>query len=116
MYSTRQVFDSGPKLAVIQTHTDDRSVAPSGSAYCSANIGWRPDPLLGVTDTVVAAPPAAGTVQVPNVCHPLAAVEPPAYMNVVFAPAYAAVNVTGRFKVRFIPDVATVADTILIEH
>jgi hypothetical protein len=35
---------------------------------------------------------------------------------VFFAPAYAAVNVTGRFKVRFIPDVVTVVAARFIEH
>jgi hypothetical protein len=35
---------------------------------------------------------------------------------VVFAPAYAVMNVTGKFKVRFVPDVVTVAAAILIEH
>jgi hypothetical protein len=120
-YSSRQVFVSGSNLAVIQTHTDVRSLAPSGSAYCSANVCWRPEPLLGVTDTVVGGPLgaiwlAAGAVQVPIVCHPLAAIDPPAYMKVVFAPAYIAVNVIGRLKVRFVPDFVTLAAAILIEH
>jgi hypothetical protein len=35
---------------------------------------------------------------------------------VVFAPVYAAVNVTGRFKVRLFPDVETVAPATPIEH
>jgi hypothetical protein len=35
---------------------------------------------------------------------------------VVFAPAYAAVNVTGKSNVRFVPDVVTVAAPALIEH
>jgi len=33
-----------------------------------------------------------------------------------FAPAYAALNVTGRFKVRFVPDVVTVAAARFSEH
>jgi hypothetical protein len=119
-YSSRQVFVSGPKLDVIQTHTDDRSAAPTESAYCSANVCWRPEPLLGVTDTVVGGPLgatwlAAGAVQVPIVCHPLVVVDPPAYMKVVFAPAYAAVNVIGRLKVRVVPDFVTLAAASLIE-
>ena len=77
--------DAVLKFEVNQTHTVDRSVAPSGSAYCSANVCCRPDPLLGVTDTVVGGPlgatwMAAGAIQVPMVCHPLAALDPAAYM------------------------------------
>jgi hypothetical protein len=34
----------------------------------------------------------------------------------LFAPGYAAVNVTGRFKVRLFPDVETVAAATPIEH
>jgi hypothetical protein len=58
----------------------------------------------------------AGTVQLPIVCHPLPAFAPAAYIKIVFAPPYAAVNVTGRFKVRFVPDEVTVAAPALIEH
>src|SRR5271169_1764215 len=108
--------DEELKFAVIQTHTAARSVAPTGSAYCSAKVCWKPEPLLGVTDTVVGGAAVAGTVQVPMVCHPLPALDPDAYMKVVFAPAYAVVNVTGRFNVRFTPDVVTVAAPTLIEH
>ena len=117
-YSSRQEFPgaAGLKLAVNQTHTDARSVAPNGSAYSSANVCWTPEPLLGVTDTVVGGALVTGTVQLPIVCHPLPALDPEAYMNVVFAPAYAAANVTGRFKVRFVPDVVTLAVAMLIEH
>jgi hypothetical protein len=35
---------------------------------------------------------------------------------VLFAPAYAALNVTGRFKVRFVPDEVTLAAAAFIEH
>ena len=117
-YSTRQVFDgvAGSKPTLIQAHTDIRSVAPSGSAYFSAKVCWEPDPLLGITDTVVGGPLAAGTVQLPIVCHPLTALDPHAYMKVVLAPEYAVVNVTGRFKVRFVPDVVTVAVARYSEH
>jgi hypothetical protein len=59
---------------------------------------------------------AYGTVQLPIVCHPLAAADPAAYMEVVFAPAYGAVNVTGRFKVRFVSEIVTVAAPALIKH
>jgi hypothetical protein len=69
-----------------------------------------------VTDTVVGGPLVAGTVQLPIDCHPLAATDPPAYMKVVLAPANAAVNVIGRFKVRFVADAVTVAAAVLIEH
>jgi hypothetical protein len=37
-------------------------------------------------------------------------------MKVVLAPVYVAVNVIGRFKVRFVPDFVTLAVAILIEH
>jgi hypothetical protein len=41
------------KFEVNQTHTDVRSVAPSESAYCKANVCCRPAPLVGVTDTAL---------------------------------------------------------------
>jgi len=58
----------------------------------------------------------AGTSQLPICCHTLLALDPAANMSMPFAPVSAAVNATGRFKVRFIPDVVTLANPILIEH
>ena len=46
----------------------------------------------------------------------LLALDPDAYMKVFFTPANAAVNVTGRSKVRFVPEDVTLADAILTEH
>src|SRR5580704_12024684 len=43
------------KFEVNQTHTVVKSVAPTGSAYCNANVCCNPDPLPGITDTVVGA-------------------------------------------------------------
>jgi len=37
-------------------------------------------------------------------------------MYVLLVPAYAAVNVTGRFTVRFVPDGVTLAPAAFIEH
>jgi len=59
---------------VIQTHTVDRSVDPSVSAYCSANVGARPEPLLGVTDTAVTAAASA-------VLDAAAAADPPVTLD-----------------------------------
>ena len=59
---------------------------------------------------------AYGTVQVPSDCHPLLALDPDAYMKMPFAPAYAPVNVTGKFTVRLFPDGTTVAAAMLMEH
>src|ERR1700691_895838 len=52
------------KFAVNQTHTDVRSVAPSGSAYCSVNVCCAPDPLLGVTDDPAGTVPVTWTIVV----------------------------------------------------
>src|SRR5580692_8515234 len=95
------------KFDVNQAHTVVRSAAPSESAYCSANACCDPVPLLGATDTTAGDPPV--TVQVPNICHPLLALAPPANMKMFFVPAYVEANVIGRFKVRFIPDDTTLA-------
>src|SRR5580704_7218053 len=108
--------DTELKFDVNQTHTVARSVAPSESAYSNANIWLAPDPLAGVTETALTVATVAGTVQTPMFCHPLLALAPPANIKVFFAPAYAGVNVVGRFKVRFVPDGVTLAAATLIEH
>ena len=57
-----------------------------------------------------------GTVQLPIDCHPLLALDPAANIQMLFAPAYAAVNVIGRFRVRSMPNGVTLAAAALIEH
>src|SRR5580704_13172076 len=93
--------DTVLKFEVNQTHTVVRSVAPNESAYCRANVCCAPDPLLGVTDAVVTAATVPGTSQAPIGCHPLLALDPAAYIQMLCNPAYAAAKVIGRFSVRF---------------
>ena len=57
----------------------------------------------------------AGTLQLPSVCHTLLELAPVANIQMPFVPGYAVVNVTGRFKVRFVPD-AVKLTAALIEH
>jgi hypothetical protein len=62
------------------------------------------------------SPRVAGTSQLPIACHPLLALDPAAYISMPFAPAYAAVNVTGRVRTMLFPDGTAVAAAALIEH
>jgi hypothetical protein len=62
------------KFEVNQTHTVVRSVAPSESAYCNANVCCAPDPLPGVTDAVAGGVLVAWIIVL---SAPLALADPP---------------------------------------
>src|SRR6185436_3685282 len=55
-----ELADDAANVALNQTHVVARSVAPTLSVYCNANVCDDPDPALGVTDT-------AATVATTNV-------------------------------------------------
>src|SRR5580692_3544099 len=67
--------DTELKFDVNQAHTVVKSAAPSGSAYCSANVCCGPVPLLGVTDTGAGPEPAGAWI--PVLSTELKVTEPP---------------------------------------
>jgi len=76
-------------VALNQTHSVERSVAPSVSEYCSAKVCVVPEPLLGVAESAVMPTVGAGgggagggvvvpvgTVHVPRCCQALFTLDP----------------------------------------
>src|SRR4051812_29605006 len=101
----QEFADGDVNVGLNQTQVVARSVAPTVSPYCSANVCVAPLPEDGVAVSAVTRVSAgAGTVHVPRVCHVLltpAALA--AYVNTLFVPLNAGVKVTGRLTVCVLP-------------
>jgi hypothetical protein len=105
------------KPALNHTHAVARLAPPAESEYCSEKVWLAPDPELGVTELAVTASEAAGTVQVPSVCQPLAAPETSlAHKYTFFAPLNTGLNVIARFNVSRFALIDAVEAAVLIEH
>jgi hypothetical protein len=99
-------------VALNHAHVVSRFVAPVVSEYFSVNVCDVPVPEAGVTESAVtaAAEPSPAAVHVPRVCQPLFRVAFAAYMKMLFAPANAGLNVSGRFTVSVV--VPTFTDVV----
>jgi hypothetical protein len=102
----QEFADTDPNVALNQTQSFDRSVAPAVSEYCNPNIWIDPLPDAGITESAVTVVvlATAAIVHVPLVCQPLLMPEPlDANIWMLVGPLKAALNATARFSVSVVP-------------